>query len=414
MTPSPKQPATLPEGGDVRTESRLPSTRHYAAGRGDVEQKLKNRTQGSFANSSHNPRSTSSLLNGDAAESVEHGDGTEEPKFPAERESFVATWASTRSPRTSAPWKRAKVEQQRSQQRAFKRKKDNPFRMFRHDPNDSESQLDKLANVRSSTSPQSSIIPPEGIRQLQNESERMTRSYNDRGAVLPSYRGLEGRRPLRPQPVQYPTRLGSQRESRPVRSTFPAQLTAGSQAQYGFGSKETFEGSRQFERNSLPPFNTQVWRASNGLPQPYPSVDAPPLSHRNLSVPLFYNRSNLESPGFQHREMFEHIQHQGIDASYDQVHGFHPAMPQPHVPNHQETSLHMREPFHETPLSANHSHYYQMNDSKGRLPSFDLPVSREATYIGAQMSGARDQGTERRLWRTTVDDMDQDEIDAFF
>jgi len=63
-------------------------------------------------------------------------------------------------------WKQAKREQQRSQQRAFAKKQDNPFSLYKHDPNDAESFLDALSSRNAGLSPQSSVIPSEGLRAL--------------------------------------------------------------------------------------------------------------------------------------------------------------------------------------------------------------------------------------------------------
>lgn len=66
-------------------------------------------------------------------------------------------------------WKKARVRQEKVQQRAFVNKRDNPFSSFKHDPNDSESFLDALSSSsKNQNSVQSSIIPPEGLQALQN------------------------------------------------------------------------------------------------------------------------------------------------------------------------------------------------------------------------------------------------------
>jgi hypothetical protein len=56
-------------------------------------------------------------------------------------------------------WKQAKREQQRSQQRAFTQKRDNPFSLYKHDPNDAESYLETLSSRNTELSPQNSVIP---------------------------------------------------------------------------------------------------------------------------------------------------------------------------------------------------------------------------------------------------------------
>lgn len=63
----------------------------------------------------------------------------------------------------SLGWKRARLLQQKQQQRAFVRKKDNPFTLYNHDPNDSESFLDALSTQNRSKVAKS-IIPPHAPR----------------------------------------------------------------------------------------------------------------------------------------------------------------------------------------------------------------------------------------------------------
>jgi hypothetical protein len=64
----------------------------------------------------------------------------------------------------SDSWKRLKHQQHKSQQRAFVRRSDNPFKNYKHDPNDTESYLDQLVSSSNETTPKSgSIIPPEGF-----------------------------------------------------------------------------------------------------------------------------------------------------------------------------------------------------------------------------------------------------------
>lgn len=74
-----------------------------------------------------------------------------------------------------ASWKRMKSQQQKSQQRAFVHKKDNPFSLYKHDPNDTESYLDLLSSQNKEAS-QNGIIPPEGFIALANANKARTRS----------------------------------------------------------------------------------------------------------------------------------------------------------------------------------------------------------------------------------------------
>jgi hypothetical protein len=80
---------------------------------------------------------------------------------------LVSQRADQTTPLSHGPsWKQAKREQQRSQQRAFTQKRDNPFSLYKHDPNDAESYLDGLSSRNTELSPQSSVIPSEGLQAL--------------------------------------------------------------------------------------------------------------------------------------------------------------------------------------------------------------------------------------------------------
>jgi len=69
---------------------------------------------------------------------------------------------------TSSKWRKNKFIQQKSQQRAFVSKKDNPFSAFKHDPNDVEARLSHLSKQN-----ETGIIPLEGLRELE-------KAYDDR------------------------------------------------------------------------------------------------------------------------------------------------------------------------------------------------------------------------------------------
>jgi hypothetical protein len=67
----------------------------------------------------------------------------------------------------NASWNQAKRKQQKSQQRAFARKKDNPFAFYQHDPNDAESHLDALSSDNKDAT---SIIPAQELDALRRKS----------------------------------------------------------------------------------------------------------------------------------------------------------------------------------------------------------------------------------------------------
>jgi hypothetical protein len=84
-----------------------------------------------------------------------------------------------------ASWKRTKHQEEKSQRRAFVHKKDNPFSRYKHDPNDAESYLDVLSKTQS---PKDSIIPPEGLRALENAYRQTARRMSQRPVAQASQR----------------------------------------------------------------------------------------------------------------------------------------------------------------------------------------------------------------------------------
>lgn len=76
--------------------------------------------------------------------------------------------------RSQTAWKREKLQQHRTQQRAFVRKKDNPFSDFKCDPNNAENALDSLLSMKSPVTNQ--VIPVEGLKALE-------RAYLDTNSV---------------------------------------------------------------------------------------------------------------------------------------------------------------------------------------------------------------------------------------
>jgi hypothetical protein len=71
----------------------------------------------------------------------------------------ISTDTASRFTSGATSWKRAKRQQQQSQQRAFVKKQDNPFSRYQHDPNDSESYLDVLASQNNKYE----VIPQEDL-----------------------------------------------------------------------------------------------------------------------------------------------------------------------------------------------------------------------------------------------------------
>lgn len=67
--------------------------------------------------------------------------------------------------RSQVSWKREKLHQQRTQQRGFVKKKDNPFSDFKCDPNNAENSLDSLSSINTLANNQ--VIPAEGLKALE-------------------------------------------------------------------------------------------------------------------------------------------------------------------------------------------------------------------------------------------------------
>jgi hypothetical protein len=79
----------------------------------------------------------------------------------------------------NASWNQTKRKQQRSQQRAFTNRKDNPFAFFQHDPNDAESFLEGLSVSNTS---KSSLIPQQELEALSRKTvPRVPRVSQARG-----------------------------------------------------------------------------------------------------------------------------------------------------------------------------------------------------------------------------------------
>ena len=95
----------------------------------------------------------------------------------------------------SASWNQTKRNQEKSQQRAFARRKDNPFAFFQHDPNDAESFLDGLSVENNS---KSSIIPE---RELEAFRAKTVNKGGLNTAPRGPYRGRCGQKRRRNFPI---------------------------------------------------------------------------------------------------------------------------------------------------------------------------------------------------------------------
>jgi hypothetical protein len=91
-------------------------------------------------------------------------------------------------------WKQTKRQQQKYQERGFARKKDNPFSIYKHDPNDAESYLDHLTR-HNKDDKGVGIIPPDIYSSLAraNESQRQAHFFAQRSSGLGQRQDHHGR-----------------------------------------------------------------------------------------------------------------------------------------------------------------------------------------------------------------------------
>jgi hypothetical protein len=159
VTPSPK-PATMTPPAGMARANRVPSKSPIAA----VASKDSGQGVWTHAVGDTSRRETTSK------------------KFLSKRPLVSQRADQTPPPSQGPSWKQAKREQQRSQQRAFTQKRDNPFSLYKHDPNDAESYLDGLSSRNTELSPQSSVIPSEGLQALAR-AYQVPRQAQPRGGI---------------------------------------------------------------------------------------------------------------------------------------------------------------------------------------------------------------------------------------
>jgi hypothetical protein len=85
-------------------------------------------------------------------------------------------------------WKREKLQQHKTQQRAFVRKEDNPFSDFKCDPNNAENALDSLSSVKPPAINQ--VIPAEGFKALESAYSGNSSPYQGSQLTIHSRPGL--------------------------------------------------------------------------------------------------------------------------------------------------------------------------------------------------------------------------------
>lgn len=120
-----------------------------------------------------------------------------EPAIPLAMHSQVLREDASKKRNFSAPWQQTKRKQQRSQQRAFASKRDNPFAHFQHDPNDAESYLEGLSSQNQGQKRfQNSLIPQSKLDHFQKYSNTANRpSYQTKSRGFGRQRMDRRRRP---------------------------------------------------------------------------------------------------------------------------------------------------------------------------------------------------------------------------
>jgi hypothetical protein len=139
---------------------------------------------GGFASSQRNVRASRRVSQGSS------GTGPSLSPYGSESTTIsVRSMGSTRG--NSRSWWQEKRNQTKSQERAFTKKKENPFANYKHDPNDAEGFLDNL-NTTNNERQESTIIPQKALNALRRESTQQRLP-----GMVPKKFEPEGRRSLR-------------------------------------------------------------------------------------------------------------------------------------------------------------------------------------------------------------------------
>lgn len=171
-----------------------------------------------------------------------------------------------------SPWVDNQRKQQRTQQRAFASRKDNPFAFFQHDPNDAESFLEGLSQTNGQSN--GGIIPEEELRKISVGIKRHGR-----------FARLQSTRPSRPSERRRRQGVGSNKR---VSNQDVLRMKATEASTYAMGSM-----SRQTPSHSAfatpPPYRGRS-PVMNSDPSGYSQVGAIPYNMpASPEVPMYHN-----------------------------------------------------------------------------------------------------------------------------
>jgi len=115
---------------------------------------------------------------------------------PRQINHLATSKASTQQRSSGNLWPQEKRQQAKSQERAFTRKRENPFAHYKHDPNDAEGYLESISAQNERQKEESSIIPQEelvALRKNTHSSSFMTRMHRGAGRHAARGRAARGR-----------------------------------------------------------------------------------------------------------------------------------------------------------------------------------------------------------------------------
>ncbi len=171
VTPSPKVAPVAPHSREIQTE--FPNKRLLTLG-----------------NSNGAPHSESSRTNPIEHSRIPESGGTSIPGFAR----AVPSPQNRSKTAGAVPWKREKREHQKSQQTAFAKRTDNPFSLFRFDPNAIESNIEALSSSTLGNTDSSGIIPPETLFTFHQATTANSgpRVASSKSVVKPTRTGYSG------------------------------------------------------------------------------------------------------------------------------------------------------------------------------------------------------------------------------
>jgi len=180
-------------------------------------------------------------------------------------------------------WKQSQRKQQRDQKRAFTEKKNNPFKAFTHDPNDSEKHLEQLSQ-------QTSIIPTPLLAKMKQKSVTSSRTGTRH---FSNFRNRRTR--TRHTRQSHQDVLREKADEQQFRQN--QMMTA--QQQYE-GNQNHYQNCYQ-EKNQIPPSLLPMNEEKNQMPPSLPPMNGwqHPMQHpRDQSYMLGYQQHQYHPPHF--------------------------------------------------------------------------------------------------------------------